>query len=105
MGFILNCRHKGKDIAVAVNRNFTAFVVHNGAGAVAVILHHAKGRHMFQRGAAQRLLDRADLAAAAIDQQQVRQCGKLVGRAIRLVSAAGRLYPAARRASVSASEA
>ena len=49
--FVLNIRHKGKDIAVAVDCDLAARIVHNGAGAVVVVLHHAEGRHVFERRA------------------------------------------------------
>ena len=91
MGLVLNVRDKRKDIAVAVDGDLAALVVHNGAGAVVVILDHAEGRHMLQRCAAQGLPDRADLSPAAVDEQQVGQRRKLVLRAVRLLAAAGHL--------------
>ena len=66
-------------------------LVHNGAGAVMVVLDHAEGGHMLQRRTAQRGAHRADLPAPAVDEQQIRQRGELVGRAVRFVAAARRL--------------
>ena len=91
MCFVLNIRHKGKDIAVAVDCDLAARIVHNGAGAVVVVLDHTEGGDILQRRAAQGLPDCADLPPAAVDEQQVRQGGKLVLRAVRLFPAAGRL--------------
>ena len=105
VGLVLNVRDKRKDIAVAVDGDLAALVVHNGAGAVVVILDHAEGRHMLQRCAAQSLPDRADLSPAAVDEQQVGQRRKLVLRAVRLSPRRAISYSAARRESVSASEA
>ena len=61
VGFILDIGHKVKDIAVPVDCDFPARIIHNGAGAVVVILDHAKGGHMFQCRAAQCLFNGAHL--------------------------------------------
>ena len=73
---------------MAVDGDLPALVVHNGAGAVVVILDHAEARHMLQRCAAQGLPDPADLSSAAVDEQQVGQRRKLILRAVRLLAAA-----------------
>ena len=106
MGLVLNVGDEGKDVAVAVDGNFAALVVHDGTGAVVVVLDHAKGGHMLQRGAAQSLFDRAHLSLTAIDQQQVRQGGKLILGAVRLFRRGGPLRIRRRGGeSVSASDA
>ena len=76
---------------MAVDGDFAALVVHDGARAVVVVLDHAEGRYMLQRRTAQSLLDRAHLAPAAVDEQQVGQCCELVLRTVRLFAAAGHL--------------
>ena len=91
VGFVLNVGHKGKDIAVAVYGNFAPGVIHDGTGAVVVVLDHAEGGHVFQRRTLERLFYGTHLPPAAVDEQQVGQGGKLVLRSVRLFAAAGGL--------------
>src|SRR5699024_8411233 len=78
VGLVLDVGDESENIAVAVDGDLPARIVHDGPGAVVVVLDHAEGGHMFQRRAPQRLFDGPDLPAAAVDQQQVRQGGELV---------------------------
>ena len=105
VGLVLNVRDKRKDIAVAVDGDLAALVVHNGAGAVVVILDHAEGRHMLQRCAAQGLPDRATCPLPPSMSSRSGSvanwfCGPSGFSPRRAIS-----YSAARRESVSASEA
>ena len=76
MGLVLDGRDEGKGAAVHVDGNFPPVAVHDGAGAVVVILHHSVQRHIGKGGACQRLLCGAHLSPAAVHQQKVRLLAK-----------------------------
>ena len=72
VGLVLNGSNEGKGTAVHVDGNFPPVAVHDGAGAVVVILYHAVQRHICQRCTGKRLLCGAHLSPAAVHQQKVR---------------------------------
>ena len=78
MYFVLDRGDKGKGAPIHLNGDLLPLCVHNGTGAVVIVLHHAKQRHMLHHGAAQSLLHHAHLPFAAVQQDQVRQRGKLI---------------------------
>ena len=72
MGLVLNGSDEGKGAAVHVDGNFPPVAVHDGAGAVVVILYHAVQRHICQRRTGKRFLCGAHLSPAAVHQQKIR---------------------------------
>ena len=53
---------------LVVSHMIPALAVHDGAGAVMVVLHHAVQRHIRQPGTRQRRFGRTDLSPAAVHQ-------------------------------------
>ena len=78
MGLVLDGRDEGERSPVHVDGDLPALAVHDGAGAVMVVLHHAVQRHIRQPGARQRRFGRTDLPPAAVHQQQVRLLAEVV---------------------------
>ena len=72
MGLVLNGSDKGKGAPVHIDGNFPPVAVHDGAGAVVVILYHAVQRHICQRRTGKRFLCGAHLSPAAVHQQKIR---------------------------------
>ena len=76
VGLVLDGRDKGECPPVHIDGDLPALTVHDGTGAVMVILDHAVKGHIGQRSACQCRLGRADLPPAAIHHQDVREPGK-----------------------------
>ena len=72
MGLVLNGSDEGKGAPVHVDGNFPPVAVHDGAGAVVVILYHAVQRHICQCRTGQCFLCGAHLSPAAVHQQKIR---------------------------------
>ena len=73
---LLNASHERKRRGICLNADFVSLRRYKSAGAVAVVLHHAEHREAepqrFERSAG-----RGGMFCAAVDEQNIRPCGKL----------------------------
>ena len=98
MRLVLNGGDEGERPAVHVDGDLPAFAVHDGAGAVVVVLHHAVEGYIGQCRPGQCGLRGTHLSPAAVHQEQVRLLAEVVAARLAICGHFGILFVFSRTA-------